>query len=346
MTIEGTADSAATDEAGRPELIGRDSPLAVWLARFGAIFLLLELYILGRWITSDSFRRVMPGPDEGTNMLWIYVWDGASIIGSIVFIGWIVRKRLREGELPPVAIVAMAWMLTAWQDPLVNALRPVYSYNSHFFNFGSWGEFVPGWIGNGGVNPQPVFWTIGIYFFFVPLNMMGVDSYLKWVRRHLPRINRAAMIAFIMVLMFAQDVGGELITLLQGVDRYLWVGGSISLWPGTNYQFPLYEGLAFGCGMVGLSAVIYCFRDSRGRMITDRGLDRLKIRRGRTLLRVLALGAVFNAAMLVFNLGYNVVNQHADTTQPTVPSYFQNGMCGLGDNPPCERGWWVIPPRR
>ncbi|MCZ0915270.1 MULTISPECIES: spirocyclase AveC family protein [Gordonia] len=316
----------------------------MWLARLGAVFLVLELYIFGRWVTSDSFQRVMPGTDDGTNMVWIYLWDGLSIVGSIVFVTWIVRKRIRDGELPPVAIVAMAWMLTAWQDPLVNALRPVYSYNSHFPNFGTWAEFIPGWVDNGGVNPQPIFWWVGIYLFFVPLNMMGVDAYLKWVRRHVPRINRAGLIAFVMVLMFAQDVIGELITLLQGVDRYVWVGGSISLFPGTDYQFPLYEGLVWGCGMVGLSALIYCFRDSRGRMITDRGLDRLKIRRGRTFLRVLSLGAVFNIAMLVFFLGYNVVNQHADTTQPTVPSYIENDMCGLGDNPKCVPFWSTTTP--
>lgn len=319
---------------------GSDSPWVVWLARLGAVFLILEVYVLGRWITSDAFQRVMPGPDGGTNMLWIRFWDVLSLGGSIFFVAWIVRKRIRDGKLPAVAIVAMAWMLTAWQDPLVNATRPVFSYNSHFWNFGSWGEFIPGWIDNGGVNPQPVFWTIGIYLFFVPLNMMGVEAYLRWVRRHLPRINRAGLIAFLMVLMFAQDVVGELITLLQGVDRYVWVGGNISLWPGTDYQFPLYEGIFWGCGMVGLSAMIYCFRDSEDRMITDRGLDRLKIRRGRTLIRVLALGAVFNAAMLVFNLGFNVVNQHADTTQSTVPSYLENGMCGLGDNQSCVRDWW------
>ncbi|MGB8403220.1 MAG: spirocyclase AveC family protein [Mycobacterium sp.] len=319
--------------------VAPDSPRVVWLARLGAVILVFELYIFGRWVSSGSFHRVLPGPDDGTNMLWIRFWDVSSIVGSVVFVAWIIRKRLREGQLPPVAVVAMAWMLTAWQDPLVNALRPVFSYNSHFLNFGSWGEFIPGWINNGGVNPQPIFWWIGIYLFFVPLNMMGVDAYLNWVRRYLPRLNRAGLIGFVMILMFAQDVVGEWITLLQGVDRYLWVGRNFSLWPGMNYQFPMYEGLAWGCGMVGLSAIIYCFRDSQGHMFSDRGLDRLKITKGRTFIRVLALGAVFNVAMIVFNLGYLTVNQHADTTQTSVPSYLKNGMCGLGDNPPCVRDW-------
>ncbi|MDV7172451.1 hypothetical protein [Gordonia amicalis] len=103
---------------GRLGRVGPDSPVVVWLARLGAVFLVLELYIFGRWVTSDSFQRVMPGTDDGTNMVWIYFWDGLSIVGSIVFVTWIVRKRIRDGELPPVAIVAMAWMLTAWQDPL------------------------------------------------------------------------------------------------------------------------------------------------------------------------------------------------------------------------------------
>ncbi|WP_156371244.1 spirocyclase AveC family protein [Nocardia arizonensis] len=334
MTIKDSL-HARTEESKSVESGGKDSPRVVWLARLGALFLVLELYVFIRWILSDHFKRVQPGPDEGTKMIWIYFWDVLSIVGSIVFIFWIVRKTIRDRELPPVAIVAMAWMLTAWQDPLVNALRPVFSYNSHFFNMGSWGEFIPGWVDNGGVNPQPIWWWIGIYLFFVPLNMLGASSYVNWWRRKFPRLNRAALIAILMVLMFAQDVFGEWITLIQGVDQYMRVPGSFALWPGTTYQFPLYEGLAWGCGMVGLSAVIFCFRDKQGYMFSDHGIDRVKTTKGRTVLRVLALGAVFNVAMLVFNLGYLYVNQHAETTPPSIPSYFVNGMCGVGDSDPC-----------
>ncbi|BBX21714.1 hypothetical protein MTER_11250 [Mycolicibacter terrae] len=340
MTTTNAPDALSEGEANRGlGDAGSDSPRVVWLARLGALFLLLEVYVFGRWVTSDSFHRAMPGPDDGTNMLWVRFWDVLSIGGSIIFVTWVVRKRLRDGKLPPVAIVALAFVLTAWQDPLVNAIRPVFSYNSHFWNFGSWGEFIPGWIDNGGVNPQPVFWTLGTYMLFVPANMLAIDACLKWVRRRMPRINRAGLIAILMILMFAQDVGGELITLSQGVDRYMWVDGTFSLFAGANYQFPLYEGVAFGCGVVGLIAVVYCFRDANDHFFTDRGLDRLKITRGRTFIRVLALGAVFNVAMVVLFLGFAVVNMHADTTQPEVPSYLHNGMCGLGDNPPCARDW-------
>lgn len=321
------------------QFLSKDSPRVVWLARLGALFLVLELYVLGRWVFSDQFTRARPGPDEGTRMIWIHFWDILSVGGSILFVAWIVRRTLRDRELPAVAIVALAWLLTAWQDPMVNALRPVFSYNSHFYNFGSWGEFIPGWVDNGGVNPQPVAWTIGTYFFFVPVAMIGAAQYLDWWRRRIPRINRAGLIAVLMVLMFAQDVIGEWVTLIQGVDQYMRVPGNFALWPGTSYQFPLYEGLAWGCGMVGLSAMIYYFRDEKGYMYSDFGLDRVKTTdpRKRTLIRVLALGAVFNVAMLVFNLGYLYVNQQAETTPPSIPSYIDNGMCGVADNPPCGR---------
>ncbi len=52
--------------------------------------------------------------------------------------------------------------------------------------------------------------------------------------------------------------------------------------------------------------------------------------------------------MLAFFLGYNVVNQRADTTQPSpaVPSYYENNMCGLGDNPECTPTWSTTTPAK
>jgi hypothetical protein len=102
------------------------------------------------------------------------------------------------------------------------------------------------------------------------------------------------------------------------------------------WQFPAYEGIAFGGIISVISLSVYCFRTKTGMFLSDLGIERLRTKRGVGFVRVLALAAVFNVAMLAFNLGYNFVNQHADT-QPGrhVPSYLNHGMCGLTPNPPC-----------
>jgi hypothetical protein len=104
---------------------------------------------------------------------------------------------------------------------------------------------------------------------------------------------------------------------------------------GTITQFPVYEGFAFGGSVSLISMIIYCFRNEDGHMITDTGIQTLRNTRTISIVRVLALTAVLNLTMLVFNMGFNMVNQHADTSPPVIPSYFSNGMCGLADNPPC-----------
>ena len=40
---------------------------------------------------------------------------------------------------------------------------------------------------------------------------------------------------------------------------------------------------------------------------------------------------------MVFMLGFNFINQHADTQPPAddIPSYVHHNMCGIGHNPPC-----------
>ena len=316
---------------------GKDAPRVVWLARIGGVFLLLQFYVLGRWIFSDKFVATPTGPDPipASTEFWIRTWEVISVVGSLLFVVWIVRSTLRQRSLPALGIVVIAWMFTAWQDPGVDYIRPVFAYNSHFFNRGTWAHFLPGWVNHSGANPQPILFWIATYLLFVPIFMVFACALLDGIRKRLPRINKAGLLAILFVVMIFIDVLIELLWLHQGLYAYSRVNNSWSLFPGQTTQFPVYEGVAWGGFMTTLGAGIYYFRDAEEHMISDTGLDKLKIRRGRWFIRALALGAIFNVAMLVFNMGFNIVNQHADTMPSHVPSYFSNELCGLGSSPTC-----------
>lgn len=336
-----TADPHTSTE---PEALNRlwagakDSPPIVWLARLGAVFVAIQLYVYLRWISSDQFAPAPNGPDPipGPTMFWIRFWEIGCLVLGVGLVWWIVRKIRREREFPTLGVFVVAWLLAAWQDVGVNAIRPVFGYNGGFFNMGTWAQFMPGWVSKGAENPQPIIYFLCSYIVLTPLAIMGIDKLIGWLRTTAPRLNRAGVIATMIALFTVLCIVCEQFFHRIGLWHYLRVDDTWSLFTGTMYQFPLYEGIFFGGVVTTLSIGIYCFRDHDGLMITDRGIEKLRNKRTVPLVRILALTAVFNLIMMVFMLGFNLVNQHADV-QPAenVPSYVHHGMCGVGPNPPC-----------
>ncbi|WP_085128165.1 spirocyclase AveC family protein [Mycolicibacter engbaekii] len=335
-----TTSSVTTDGDTMKQLwVGaKESPPIVWLARLGAVFVVFQLYVYLRWIFSDSFASTPAGPDPipASSMFWIRFWEIGCVLLGIGLLWWIVRKLRAEREFPPIGIFVVAWLLAAWQDPGVNATRPVFAYNSGFFNRGTWGEFIPGWVSKGAENPQPLIYFLASYIVLTPLAIMGIDKLIGRLRTAAPRLNRAGVLGLMVLLFTVIDIVMEQFFHRVGLWTYLRVDGSWSIFTGHLYQFPLYEGVFFGGIVSTLSIAIYCFRDKDGRMITDAGIEKLRNKRVVPLVRILALTGVFNVIMMVFMLGFNLVNQHADT-QPAqdIPSYLHHDMCGLGPNPPC-----------
>lgn len=316
----------------------KDSPPIVWLARLGGVFLAFQVYVYLRWIFSDRFTPMPSGldPVPGSAIFWVRFWEIGCVVAGVGLVWWIVRKIRRDGEFPAVGVFVVAWLLAAWQDVGVNATRPVFAYNSAFFNMGTWGEFIPGWVSKGAENPQPIIYFLASYIVLTPLAIMGIDTLIVRMRKAVPRLNRAGVIAAMLALFIVLDITLEQFFHRVRLWTYLRVDGDWSIFPGTLYQFPLYEGVFFGGVVSVLSIAIYCFRDGRGRMISDIGIEKLRNKRTVPLVRILALTAIFNLIMTVFMLGFNLVNQHADT-QPAerVPSYLHHDMCGIAPNPPC-----------
>lgn len=327
-----------SDSSGRLWAGAKDSPPIVWLARLGAAFVIFQTYVYLRWIFSDNFAPAPNGSDEipASQMTWIRFWEIGCLVLGVVLFWWIARKVRREREFPALGVFVLAWLLAAWQDVGVNAVRPVFGYNGGFFNMGTWGEFIPGWVEKGPENPQPIIYFLASYIVLTPLAIMGIDKLIETVRKRFPRVNKAGVIAFMIVLFTVNCTVLEQFFLRIGMWHYLRVDEDWSIFPGTMFQFPLYEGVFFGGVVTVLSIGIYCFRGSDGMMLTDKGIEKVRNKRWLPVVRILALTAVFNLVMMVFMLGFNFVNQHADV-QPAenVPSYVHHGMCGIDPNPPC-----------
>lgn len=85
----------------------------------------------------------------------------------------LVHRTRKDGRFPTLGVFMMGWLLTCWQDVGVNAVVPVFSYNSAFLNMGTWGEFVPGWVAKGPETPAPILYELADYMLFLPLAVVG-----------------------------------------------------------------------------------------------------------------------------------------------------------------------------
>jgi uncharacterized protein DUF5135 len=129
---------------------------------------------------------------------------------------------------------------------------------------------------------------------------------------------------------------------------YLSTVPSLTLFPGKLYQFPLYEAFFFG-GVIGFTGVVMYFKDDRGLMWAERGVDKLRIARSRgmrSLLRWLAMMGLFHSVMFLFySLPMQLFSVNGGPFPEHVPSYLMNGICGEGTPYPCASPLTAMPRR-
>lgn len=149
------------------------------------------------------------------------------------------------------------------------------------------------------------------------------------------------------VMVLCDLVGEDLMVHLQLIS-YPRTIPSLTLWAGTDHQFPLYELLAWPGTFVCISS-LHFFRDDQGRSWPERGIDRLRIRSGklRTLARFAAIAGVCQLAILMcFNIPCQIYGLHAGSVPKALldRSWRMAGVCGPGTAYNCG-GPTVLMPR-
>ncbi len=335
-------------------LTGAPARPILWWAGVGLFFVVLEIYIFGSWILSDKFTPTDPGPSPlpGYTAFFITFFEVLGIVGGIGVLIWFARIVRRHPSLPASVILILGWLTAFWQDPLVNYFRPVFTYNSHFYNYGSWSEFIPGWISpNGSKMPEPLLFDFGVYLFIIPFGCFLCAYVLRKAKRRWPHLNTLQLILVGFVAMFFYDLILEAIWVRSGVYAYPGVIWSLSLWGGEHYQFPIYESVFWGAALTA-GGSLYYFRDDKGHMLAERGIERLKSVRGQTLLRILAVGGFINLIYLTYSIFYLLTTFQIDPWPSHYPSYLRNQLCGQGTDYECPgpdvhipiRGAGPLPP--
>jgi hypothetical protein len=146
------------------------------------------------------------------------------------------------------------------------------------------------------------------------------------------------MIAIAWGLMALADLVLEVIWLHNDLYAYSGAYRPLSLFAGTQYQFPIYESVLWGAMWASMACLRY-FRNDRGETVAERGIDRTRTGRHRkSLLRLLAIVGIAQTFMLVYNIGIGFMGLKADPWPKAVldKSYLTAGMCGPGTHEVCS----------
>ena len=118
--------------------------------------------------------------------------------------------------------------------------------------------------------------------------------------------------------------------LLIRTGWLVWNGiPGVTLWSHTKMAIPLTEVMVWGGAQTALAALFF-FKDDRGQVAVERGLDRVTATGWRkTAVSALAIIGFATAAQATYGiisapLGFYVGRQ------PDIPSYLRNGACGEG----------------
>ncbi|HKY92163.1 MAG TPA: spirocyclase AveC family protein [Nevskiaceae bacterium] len=317
----------------------------MWWAFIGGLFVALDVYVFGAWILSDEFRPQPPGdtPVPGFVMFWVRFWEFVSIALGVGCLVYLVRCTFRKEAFPTLAIFMIAWQLSLWQDPIINFIRPMFTYSSAFYNMGSWSSFVPGWISpNGSRMPEPIFFQVGMYMFGITMGCMLCFAAMRAAKRRWPSLNAVQLVGIACLTGISFDMFLEFFWLRMQLYSYLGTIHAATAYDGELWQFPFYNFMIWGC-VLGICGSLYYFKDDKGRMLVERGVETIRSRRGQTVARVLATTAFINLIYLTYSVIMILSTLYIDPWASGLPSWMRNDMCGAGTQYECPGPDVAIP---
>jgi hypothetical protein len=311
----------------------------------GAGILAVQLYVWAKWITGPYFVRVAAGPSDPPTWMKtvLTVWTGVICLGLPVAVYYIVIKPWRrERRITTDGMLLGAFGLAFFQDPLLNYLNTWCTYNTWMWNRGSWVMDVPGWVSwnkPGAMMAEPLLMNAPGYSWGVLICTMLGCWVMRRAKSRWPNLGVAGLLGVLVVFTFFFDIVMEGLFLMpMGLFTYPGAIRSLSLFPGTYHQYPVYEGLLWGGVQAGFCSLRF-FTDDRGRTFVERGLER--VRGGALKRESTRFLAIFAAVSMFFFVFYTLPAQwlamHADPWPEDIQkrSYFTMGICGEGTGRLC-----------
>jgi hypothetical protein len=327
----------------------RSTPVKFW-ASIGAVFLLVEAYVIVAWLTSGQATATPRGPTHvpgWMSVLAVLAQAGSVIAGSAVAYAFLIRPWIKQRRITADGILVLVFASVYWQDPLMSYAQNQLTYNSLYVNLGSWAPHLPGWVAPRAhlvpeplllIGPSYIWWAFG----FVTLgNLVMRRAQARW-----PRIGRVSLILITYGFFALTIFVIESLMMRSGVWSFPSAIRSVTLWGGHYYQLPIYEVILAAAWWTALAALRF-FKDRRGNTVVERGVESVSTSgRRRTLLRLLALVGAANSIFLGYNIAYVFIGGLHAGPWPTdiqYRSYLVDNLCGPGTTYACPGPGVPIP---
>ena len=316
----------------------------VGFAVLGAAWSALMVWVWTYWIAEGKATPNRFGTDQVPHYMKVF----ANVVQPILVVAtiwtiwhFLIRPWRRESRLTFDGMIVIAMVLVSFQDPLSNYLRSAYfTYNTYWWNFGSWTSNVPGWISpRGHLLPEAVFsWTIPSYVFIIFGGSVIACDLMRRAKRRWPQIGTAGLIGMCFLGLALFDAVMEPIFMLGGTWAFPGAIKGLTLYYGHYFQFPIYESIFWGSVWTSFTCLRY-FKNDKGQTLVERGVDRLGgSQRRKALVTVLAvIGFTQTAYFLVYNVPQALTTMHNQPVPADLAKrpYLLNGLCGEGTGYSC-----------
>ena len=305
----------------------------LWILN-GALWLGLMAYVWTAWVASGDFKtnKIGRGSEPDWYVTLMRSWEVFALVVTVAIFWWFVlRPKIKTGRLTFDGLFFLGCAAICFQEPWINWTSLQFLYSTTSINFGSWTGHIPGW---SSPNPELVplsLWALTAYFWLVGIPAYGGSKLMGWLRRRDPAISRLRMILYAYGAFCVFDILLESFITRTQLFSYGSVDPQLSLFAGTDHQFPLYETVSWA-GTYTVLACLHFFRDDQGRSLPERGIDKLKIGSGRlqTFARYLAIMGVCQLAILfTYNIPYAYWGMRAEMPKVFVEREWRTaGVCG------------------
>jgi hypothetical protein len=321
----------------------RQPRLVLWWAGLGVTFLGFQTYLYLAWVVSGNAKRTPNGADP----VWpwtkvvVHSYEAASCIAFIAVIYLVlIRPWWRDRQISFDGMLCIAFLSIYWQDVLFNYSGASGTYNTEFFNLGSWLGNVPGVVQpNAERFAEPLLFSPLFYVYgFLGFVVAGCAT-LRWARRRWPRTSNLGLVAMVLLLFAAFDLILEIPILgMMNIEWYPGAPSWATLFHGQRWQLPYHEVALVAIIFTTWTYIRFC-RDDKGYSIAEKGIERVPTSDGRRLtIRVLALIGIFNLSYLfLYMLPWNLMGPR-QSAWPNVfleHSWMRDGLCGEGTTYAC-----------